>query len=271
MYFRLYATLLSAAFLLLSASFKKECRHVGALYSNGKPKSVIVSNCDNPSSFVKTAYFANGQRCRQVMYVNGVENGAYTNWYINGNLATEGTMLNGRENGRMTCWYENGNRKLTCTYNHGIKMGAQYTWYENGNLKSEGMYVDGREEGVWKIFTEHNGMYAKSIKKQDRNGRKVEYIASEEGIMKIVTGQDKNKDPEGIWKLYDKEHNLVQMAIFHKNMLNADFIQFHTNGNVSAQGRLTNGFYDGAVKYYDADGKFTGVKKYVQGSPATGP
>jgi antitoxin component YwqK of YwqJK toxin-antitoxin module len=228
-----------AVFLL---SFKRDSSAVVSRYSNGAAMETIsFPDSKNITSYKRISFFKNGNIDSITTYNKGVQQGKFE-WY-----------------------YENGVKKMEYTMQRGLKNGLLRTWYDNGKPKSEGTFTNGVEDGLWKLWTENNGFFVKTIRQGKQDSRKVEYLTNERGVMQIILSKNAADKEEGVWRLYDINSNLLQTTIFNNGVLNGDFMEYHPNGKIKAEGRLANGFYDGIVLYYDHLGYLTNIKKYKKG------
>jgi|AntAceMinimDraft_14_1070370.scaffolds.fasta_scaffold10487_4 antitoxin component YwqK of YwqJK toxin-antitoxin module len=53
-------------------------------------------------------------------------------WYENGQKEGESVFLNGRPHGKSTGWYENGQKEVEKEARHGKRIGKTKRWKENG-------------------------------------------------------------------------------------------------------------------------------------------
>ena len=61
-------------------------------------------------------YYENGQKESEGNFLNGKQEGHYTNWYDNGNKETEGDFKNDKKEGRWTYWYKRGQLREEFVY-----------------------------------------------------------------------------------------------------------------------------------------------------------
>lgn len=216
---------------------------------------------------VTKQFFANGKPRSVLFFSKEADTTEYTaiTYFENGRVDSEAQVRNGMPNGYCRVFFANGNRKMECSFVNGRRHGIMRAWYDNGKPRYEGYYKNGVQNGIWKVWTEDDKLFVKTIKKGYEDGRIIEFIINEKGIMKIISAKNKANNQEGIWKLYDTNNNLLQTTIFNKGALNGNFMEYFPNGKIKATGKLMNGFYDGIVRYYDVAGYVTLLKKYRLG------
>lgn len=97
---------------------------------------------------VYTWYYENGEKSRQLNYLNGVKSGKETTWFQGGVLAGETPWKDDKENGRAVKYYENGQKKWEIIYQNGAEQQTARYWYDDGRKRMEVDYKDGKENGL---------------------------------------------------------------------------------------------------------------------------
>ena len=83
-----------------------------------------VVNSSDPFTGKVISTYPNGQKKREVSFVNGLSEGVATGWHENGQKEKEITFVNGLQEGVDTKWYESGQKKSELTYVNGLGEGT---------------------------------------------------------------------------------------------------------------------------------------------------
>jgi len=65
----------------------------------------------------------------------------YREWHPNGKKSLRIKYIDGKENGTWTQWYENGRKQMKIGYVNGVPRGRAKFWFPDGSLKGEGILV----------------------------------------------------------------------------------------------------------------------------------
>lgn len=88
-----------------------------------------------------TGWHANGNKERELYFVNGVPEGAQASYYQNGQKFFESFYVNGKLDGTVTHWYETGVIQLVIEYREGQEI-ARISYDEEGNKIEAGLPSD---------------------------------------------------------------------------------------------------------------------------------
>ena len=94
-------------------------------------------------------YYDTGNLWREQSYINGLEEGLYTEYDENNKLITTGEFIEGMEEGEWT--YDLGDHKEVGTYRSGMRNGKWKYSYPDGVLSFEGSFIDDNANGkqIW--------------------------------------------------------------------------------------------------------------------------
>lgn len=140
-------------------------------------------------------YYETGNLWREQSYINGLEEGIYTEYDENNKLITTGEFIEGLEEGEWT--YELGEHKEVGTYRSGMRNGKWKYFYPDGVLSFEGSFIDDNANGKQSWYWPNGKLKdAGDFIMGERNGDWVTY--NEDGTPFLVISY-KN----GIEKKYD--------------------------------------------------------------------
>ena len=92
-----------------------------------------LKGSDTPYTGKSFRLFDNGQKCYEVNYKDGKNDGLYVEWYENGQKRIESNMKNGKPDGVWVNWHENGRKKSEINWKDGIKVdGSAKYWNSKG-------------------------------------------------------------------------------------------------------------------------------------------
>lgn len=128
---------------------------------------------------------------KRVTYVDGVEEGEFTEYYRSGEMKYKGFYVKGKKKGEGKEFYKNGKIKeienfdtgeITQFFENGkvektgfVKYGEYLSersgewkeYYENGKLKSIGIYSSGNRTGKWQLYHDNGQLSGTGIYKDD--------------------------------------------------------------------------------------------------------
>jgi uncharacterized protein len=90
-------------------------------------------------------YYESGNLWREQNYINGLEDGLYTEYNEQNKVITSGEFIEGMEDGEWT--YDLGDHKEVGTYRSGMRNGKWKYYYPDGKLSFEGEYIDDNPNG----------------------------------------------------------------------------------------------------------------------------
>jgi antitoxin component YwqK of YwqJK toxin-antitoxin module len=100
---------------------------------------------ETPYSGAVVSFNSNGQKKLAGNFVNGKEEGLFTEWYQNGQKISEVKYVNGEPEGLETRWHRNGQKQSEINYINGKKEGLETRWNKNGKKHREINHVNGKE------------------------------------------------------------------------------------------------------------------------------
>lgn len=106
-------------------------------------------------------FFPNGKLRTEINLVNGVRNGAYSQWDSSGVQLLKGNYVNGMMDGEWFEWYTNGKPRRIVHFQKGIRHGSCMEYYANGALKWENTYNNG-QPGIGKAYSENETLLRES-------------------------------------------------------------------------------------------------------------
>lgn len=116
-------------------------------YENGQ-KAREVLFLDGKKQGIMTSWYESGEKQGEVPFQDGERNGLITLWHKNGEKARELSFQNGKKHGPWIEWHENGQKKYEANYKNGEMEGSATEWYENGQKKIEGQLLNGKKHGL---------------------------------------------------------------------------------------------------------------------------
>ena len=140
--------------ILLSACQSQSNQKVKTYWENHTPR--IIHTYDNPkdtSTFIRQAYYNNGNLFSEGLMINGIQHGTWRWWYKNGVLKDEANLDHGIYFGERKHWYPNGNPKhFEAIIGKSDKDGtcpnsANQFFYANGLLEQSDTVINGRLNG----------------------------------------------------------------------------------------------------------------------------
>ena len=137
-------------------------------------------------------FYKNGQKCREINFKDGKEDGNTITWYENGKLSVESNYKDGKKDGLTVLWYKNGQKQGESNFKNGKKVGLFVTWHENGQKSYEGNFKDGKEEGL-EVFWYKSGQKRAEENNKDGKGEGIAMYWHENGLK---MGEENYKDDE---------------------------------------------------------------------------
>lgn len=197
-------------------------------------------------------------------YVEGIEEGPYTEWYENGEKKVEGQYSKGLMNGVFLYYFDRDDVvREKKVYNMGRLM-EQYNYSFNNILLSD--YKNGKET-VYPV----NGEIV-----EIKDGREVSSIYKN-GIKEVVekemysTGElysethYKGNKKHGSHKVYYRSGELNTEENYTNDTLNGISIKWAKGGQKIGEYKYVNGQYDGVIKEWYPDGKRWKEISYTKG------
>ncbi|MEN8120201.1 MAG: hypothetical protein ABFS35_07635 [Bacteroidota bacterium] len=137
-------------------------RLVGYSYLNKEGKELPVIDIKNETAKI-VSYFDNGNKAREMEFVNGDIENKYKSYYYNGKLHQQHFDKNGDYDGKLTVYYPDGKLKEEIMYKNDERNGYSKKYYANGQLKEVVHYLNDSKSGEAKYYNEKG----KLIKKEN--------------------------------------------------------------------------------------------------------
>ena len=127
-------------------------RLIGYSYLDKEGKELPMIEIKNETVAI-VSYFDNGNKAREMKFVNGKEEGEFKSYYYNGNIYSHNFNKNDNYDGLFRLYYPNGKLKEERNYKDGERNGVSKKYYENGQLKEEVHYINDGKSGEAKYYT----------------------------------------------------------------------------------------------------------------------
>jgi len=115
------------------------------MWESGEKKLEITFHCGVKHG-PRRAWHHDGKNWSVGAYVNGRDDGTWTEWYADGTKAQEFTLRRGVWVGNHTAWHTNGKKRSELHYEDGIRQGPLLFWDEAGVLMARVDFADGVEQ-----------------------------------------------------------------------------------------------------------------------------
>lgn len=204
--------------------------------------------------------------------------------YKNGNLLSNESRWRGLQFGRVNNFYSNGTLEMSGNYiiidkdsiKVSVKNGVFKYYHSNGLLKAEVNYSRGEETGnsyfydttgnlIRRKIIKENGAVCNIFKNdtvnlKDSLGRKqgkwvrfnrYPFLSNTNYSTPNVIEYYKNDKPTGIWLYYNHTNDFVEKEVIWENPINSFCKNWNKNGQLIAEGNMTNNIKDGEWKVYD--------------------
>ena len=207
---------------------------IASYYSNGQLMFETDLKDFELNSYLKQ-YNKRGGLDYEVDYKDGKQEGVVKSYYENEKLFMEGNYSNGERDGTFTYYDKDGNKTTVLNYSKGEKDGKQTYYFRNGKISSETNYKNGEKDGD-DITYQKNG--------------------------KIETREKYDEGELVSIECFDVNGN----SIYKKKLGSSTKLEIpHTNGEISAKGRMKDGKKTGEWKYYNEYGQLIEESEYSDG------
>ncbi len=150
----------------------------------------------------KTEYFKGGVLVRTKMYFkDGKRNGPFVFYHNNGKIKLMGKYVDDLLDSTVNAFFENGKNKYIHHYQMGVQVGESLTFYKNGNIE-----------------------------------QKVSL---------------KNEKPHGPMLTYYEAGNLRLESSYNEGVREGRYIRYHLTGGVAEESYFKNGIQDSVSRYWD--------------------
>lgn len=207
-----------------------------------------------------TAWFHDGSKSHQGVYLRGQKYGKWLTWYDNGALQVEAHFKEGRNHGAYHEYYEDGTVLKEATYLDGELHGEVLTYWPNGELQSSRNFQNGIEAGTHKSFRKDGTRY---FEKEVRNGL-VHGIVTFFDRDEIAIDQYSMEHGSGIWREYSPEGVTSLEEERRRGKPSGHYTLFHPNGKTAVKGsyHAQLGFRIGTWTEWDSKGQVASVFKF---------
>ena len=110
------------------------------IYKNSDQKSSQGSMESGEQEGAWTYWWKNGEKKREMSWIDGIPEGMFYSWHDNGQQAEEGNYTDGKRYGDWTWWYKNGYKNYEVNYKANMNNGKWIKWDENGQIVIEAVY-----------------------------------------------------------------------------------------------------------------------------------
>jgi antitoxin component YwqK of YwqJK toxin-antitoxin module len=159
------------------------------------------------------------------------------------------------------------------------KDGPYVTFYDNGMIREKGRYLNGKKEGSWRSYNSRGQVLqvetyaAGKITNFKKPGVIKKYATYHDNGRVKAEGIVNNGERDGEWKIYSGKGDLEKIAYFdfgelvveRETDITKEFIAYHDNGRVKAEGKTFYGHRDGKWKFYNENGKLAKTAHYLLG------
>ncbi|HEU4470184.1 MAG TPA: hypothetical protein VFR58_03800 [Flavisolibacter sp.] len=177
---------------------------------------------------------------KQVNFVKGKKDGAFTYFYPSGRIGVEGQIVSDRLEGEVKSHYETGQLYGTRIYHNGLKTGRHTYLYPNGKLELEHSFVNDTLNGLYQTYY--------------LNGKVKESFIYSMGLA------------DGVYKYYYDNGQLWIETEYKNGLLMNIAGNFDRRGNQRDKGSLRDG--NGTVNYYTEEGKVYSIETFKDGKKA---
>lgn len=246
-------------------------------YHNGSRKQLIPIKNDKIDGFVENYFNIDQPMVRMELDDAGVKNGKTVYYYKNGQVSAEMTFVDDKIDGVYKRYYSNGQLSEETLYDNGELEGKFKTFHRNGAVNIEGEYKDDKPFGHWKYYHDNGQLIEEGdFKDGERIGVWESYryngqleSVSDFGTTGKKTGVYKEYDFDGklsieltykgediiSYKTYSSKGEVLASGELKKKEL--EFVNYHSNGVKSVEGKYYKGNEVGEWKYYDNQGHLT--------------
>lgn len=240
----------------------------GAVMSKG---AFLVDQPDGPWEY----YYANGQVRSQGNYDVGKQLGLWVTWTDAGRKTEEIEYTDDGVSKILNTWDERGRPVIA----NGA--GPYKSYYEGGQLMETGTIKDGVRSGPWKTFfesgspqteAEYNKGMLKLINAWNEEGQQTvtagegTYSGYAEGSGMLETGLVKGGLRAGLWQTFYPDAETIMVEVeYVEGKLEGTQKSYHENGQLSAEGKVSNDHRVGDWTWYSADGVVESTATFVDG------
>jgi len=181
-----------------------------------------------------------------------------------GQLLYTGQFRDGIPYGVFHYFYPDGVTKAVSQYSSDGKTTQTKTYFTNGRIMAEGKFVNEKREGLWKFYTETDGLLISEENYLDgkKDGISKNYYAGK-GIAELSTF--KNGIHEGLWEQYFPDGKVKFRCTYAADKKEGPVTGYSSSGQVVMSGTYKNGAPEGIWTYYDEKGKVTRKETYERG------
>ncbi len=166
--------------------------------------------------------------------------------------------------GEFKYYYPDGEiRAISIIFDEGHKSNTRL-FHRNGKLMAEGMYVDQKKDGVWKYYSEFDGILlsTESYVETLKQGVWQQYYPDKTIAETLIYENDVR---QGIWRQFFTDATLKLEGTYLNDQKEGFFKIYHPNGQIEVSGLYHNGLKNGLWTEFDENGKKLNEKVYDMG------
>ncbi len=225
----------------------------------------------------QTFYYEDGSVMSTGNYIDGLQDGEWKYYHTTGEQQAMGSYITGLEEGQWNYFDSLGQKIKSIDYMKGMSHGT-YMTYNNGTVIDSGRFHLNREVGRW-ISKHDNGMLASSGN-FERGKTEGDWQFYQENGLLSSQGSYKSGNQDGAWKHYDLEGELLEEVVYKEGELdkvmyvkedgkelvvggNGYYSLKYDNGNISSEGLIKDGKFDGIWKGYYLNGDMESETQHI--------
>ena len=124
-----------------------------------QPEKGVFLYQGRPFTGASVAYYPNGIKATQTIFLDGKKHGTCQKWFEDGTLSFESSYLAGKQHGMTHTWWRNGNLRSTSRFEQGVPHGVQEQWYVSGAKFKRRKLEQGHESGLQQSWRENGKLY----------------------------------------------------------------------------------------------------------------
>lgn len=188
---------------------------------------------------VWTWYYDNGQKHKQMTFVNGIAQDTLYEWYSEGSRKRIIPFNNGKKEGKGIEWKPNGSILSTVEYVNGQQHGKYCTYYPNGTLNIERTFRNDSLINVKEYYESGNTLSDTDYKDFLRSGKEI--LWHENGV-KASEAHFDNGHPVNIMRSWHPNGQLKFEAYFNnKGLMDGSWVEYDDKGNKVKERLFKNG------------------------------
>lgn len=195
---------------------------------------------------------------------SGMKQGYWIKKTPDGKKIYEGRFRDGHPVGEFRYFYETGVTKAVSRFSDDGRTANSVMYFTNGGKMAEGTYVDEKREGVWKFYSEADGILLseENFVKGKKEGISKTFYAGK-GIAELSNW--KNGMHDGLWEQYYSDGKVKFRCTYREDRKEGPVAAFSPAGKTIMTGQYLAGSPDGLWLYYDDLGNIARRETYLKG------